>query len=64
MTNREYRCDRCGMTFISSWSEEEAEDEYRMMFGGRVPRNVERAVLCDDCWDRMFINPLEEETQP
>jgi len=46
-----YQCDACGETYISGWSEGEAEAKYRQDFG--KPLDHDRAVvLCEDCYAR------------
>lgn len=50
-------CARCGDTFPSAWTEEEALAEMRSNFGD-VPED-QRVVVCDDCYQFMTsIIPL------
>jgi len=44
---RIFRCDNCGETFRSGWSDEEAEAEMRSDWGD-LPEQ-ERAVICSGC---------------
>jgi hypothetical protein len=44
----EYTCDRCGRTFLTDRSAEEALAECERVFGF-VPAPDDRAVICDDC---------------
>jgi hypothetical protein len=49
----EYRCDECGGVFEKGWSDEEAHEEERAIFGREIP--VERrACVCDDCFNRIM----------
>ena len=45
--SKEFTCEMCQGTFVSTWTEEEAEKEYKDTFGS--PSGEERAILCDDC---------------
>lgn len=49
---KEFKCEHCGGTFETTWSEEEADEEMKQMFGD-VPKE-EQAVICDDCYKAMM----------
>lgn len=50
----DYRCDRCGKTFGKGWTDEEAMDESRRLFGP-VPTE-DLAVVCGDCFREIMRN--------
>jgi DNA-directed RNA polymerase subunit RPC12/RpoP len=47
-----YTCDECGGTFKRDWSDEEALEESRILFGD-IPEE-ERAIVCDMCYKRIM----------
>ena len=50
----EYTCARCGETNEKGWSDDEAEAEYKQNFPDEAEAEVSRALICDDCYKRMF----------
>jgi DNA-directed RNA polymerase subunit RPC12/RpoP len=42
-------CARCGGTFDTEWSDDEADAEYKENFP-EVRGNEAREVVCDDCY--------------
>lgn len=46
--DREFTCERCGLTFKSGWTQEEAEAEMRENFGEIA--ESDRVVVCDPCY--------------
>jgi DNA-directed RNA polymerase subunit RPC12/RpoP len=51
---REMRCAHCGKTFISSWTDEEADAETLEYFGVEAAHaRSGMVVICDDCWQRV-----------
>ena len=48
MSGETYMCARCGKTFISDWTEAEAQAEAEQLWGRRNPSYF--AVVCDDCF--------------
>jgi hypothetical protein len=47
----DFTCALCGETFARGWSEEEAAEESRLLFGDLPPDDL--AVVCDDCFARI-----------
>lgn len=52
----EFRCECCGGMFEKEWTEEQALDEYRKIFG-KLPKALyeRKASLCDDCYRKVMI---------
>ena len=50
MTGREFICARCGETYESGWTEEEALQELKETFNTPVE---ECAKVCDDCYKEL-----------
>jgi rubredoxin len=48
MSDRSFRCSRCGLWFAKGQTEEEAMAEYRANFKD-FPKD-QRALVCDDCY--------------
>lgn len=49
--SKTYKCDMCGGTFDSGWSDEEAEAEYSGSFNElSQEEKADRAEVCDDCY--------------
>ena len=49
-----YTCEKCGETFESGWTEEEADAEAKHYWGVKNAHDrvgVDMAVVCDDCWE-------------
>ncbi len=44
---REFTCAQCGETFLTAWSEEEAQSEADELWGDH---DGPREVVCDDCF--------------
>ena len=61
----EYTCAACGGEFQSGWSEAEAEAEYINNFKKHAEANVERDLVCDDCYEQMIAwkSPKEAEKE-
>ena len=49
-----YTCDACGGTFESGWTEEESQAEYSIEFPKEKAAGVERAVVCEECYQRLM----------
>lgn len=49
----EYTCERCGRTFASDWSDEEATAEARENFS-EAELAFPLAVICDDCYEEFM----------
>ena len=47
MASNTFLCWKCKGTFPKGWSDEEAEAEYKTLWGENL--GEEREVLCDDC---------------
>ena len=52
MKKNEYKCDMCKDIFKETWSNEEALEEMKDIFG-TVPEE-ERAIVCDDCYKKIM----------
>ncbi len=48
-----FTCEMCGETFEKAWSDEEAAEEYRKLFG-REPDVENDAPVCDDCYMKIM----------
>lgn len=44
-------CAECGETFRKAWPDDEAEAEYGVEFARAKAIGVQRAVVCDDCYN-------------
>ena len=53
MSETTYQCFACRKTFISGWSDEEAQRELRENFPGYDPKD-EMCMLCDDCYNEIM----------
>ncbi len=49
--DRVYRCESCGETFISAWSESDAKAEAESTFSAAELSDT--AVVCEYCWQAM-----------
>jgi len=58
-TESAYRCEMCGLTFDSDWSDAEARAEAEAMFPG-LPQEHQK-VVCDECYKRLMAS---EHLQP
>ena len=58
MENSKYKCAKCGGVFEKGWSDEEAKNEAKELFG-KHPNdwNNEAVIVCDDCFNE--IHPLK-----
>jgi len=54
----EYQCAICKGVFEKGWSDEEAENEVKEIWG-EIPQE-ERAVICDDCFNRRNPEEIKE----
>lgn len=57
---REYECAICHEVFAKTWSDEEADAEYRELFPGAAARREPRDVVCEDCFQQ--IKPTEPQS--
>ena len=48
-----YTCAQCGGTFVSTWTDEEAQAEAALKFPGEKAKRI----VCEDCY-RIFIGFL------
>lgn len=48
--NKEYQCAVCKNIYEKGWSDKEAMQESKDIWG-EIPKE-ERVVICDDCWKR------------
>ena len=46
-----YKCECCGEEFESSWTDEEAQEECKTLFGAKPDSGF--AVVCEDCYKQM-----------
>ena len=49
----DFTCDECGGTFTKAWTDTEAEQEYSATFARAQAAGIERAIVCDDCYNRI-----------
>ena len=54
---KEYTCAACGLKFESEWSDKEAQEEAKSIWGD-VGENP--AVICDDCFQEGHKKIYEE----
>lgn len=52
MKEEMFTCVNCGQTFPKAWSDEEAMEESRAIWGD-LPRE-ELVQICDDCFNRLM----------
>ena len=52
MKDNEYKCQLCGGIFEKVWSNEEAENEMKELWGEL--KEEERVVICDDCFKMVY----------
>lgn len=57
---KDYACSMCNDTFISGWSDEDAQAEYQENFGDLDLDHSDTAVVCDDCYNRFMAVKLVE----
>lgn len=48
-----YTCENCKKTFDSGWTDEEAAQEFREMFGREPVLGDMDGVVCDDCYRKI-----------
>lgn len=53
-------CEKCGLTFPSDWSDEEAETEAVKVFGHPIPKDAASAV-CDICYAKLMFGALKAD---
>jgi DNA-directed RNA polymerase subunit RPC12/RpoP len=52
----DYRCARCGGTFVAEWSTEEAEAEAQQNWGvEHASQRADMDVICDDCYQQFQV---------
>ena len=49
----EYQCTMCENIYESEWTNEEAEKECVKNFGQEMAHGKDRAVICDDCYQKI-----------
>lgn len=49
-----YTCEHCHNTYESGWSDEEAADEAKDLWGIESTKAPDIAVICDDCFNAMM----------
>ncbi len=55
MKPNEYKCNSCQNIYEKGWTDEEAENEAKEIWG--EIQQVEMAIICDDCFN--VRNPTE-----
>ena len=53
MIGDEYTCAYCGETHQKGWSDEEAKEEAKGVFGEDVFEREPVVIVCDDCYKLM-----------
>jgi hypothetical protein len=53
--NDKYKCALCKKSFISNWTNEQALQEFKDVFGDLV-ENQKKVLICDDCYKAMIPN--------
>lgn len=56
--NKEYTCSGCHKTFTTAWSDEEAMQESKEVWGEYSKEDL--AVVCDDCYNKVTNNINKE----
>jgi hypothetical protein len=56
-----FLCELCGQTFPESWTEADAEEEFRRLFP-HVSPNIPRIKVCDDCFQMLLLKGIELKT--
>ena len=59
--NKKYKCDNCGGTFVSSWTDEEEVAESKALWG-ELPEGS-TAQVCDVCFQTMYKNFRNEKVK-
>lgn len=49
-----YTCSRCGGTFTSDWTDEDAAEEAKHVFG-EIEASKPMSVVCDVCYREMGL---------
>lgn len=55
MKDNEYQCANCGNIYEKGWTDEEAAKEMNSNFPSMKNSNAAVAVICDDCYKKIFI---------
>lgn len=63
MSVHEFTCEMCHRTLQSDQPEEDAELEYAQMFPESAKREVERGIVCHDCWVDMIEQMPPEQAE-
>jgi hypothetical protein len=58
MKKNEYKCDICQNVYEKGWTDEEAEQEVKEIWG-HIPAE-DRAVICDDCFNHRTPKEVKE----
>ena len=58
MKDNEYKCEICQNIYEKGWSDEEAENEVKEIWG-EIPQN-QRATICDDCFNKRSPEEIKE----
>lgn len=59
MKKNEYRCEMCGGIFEKGWTDEEALEEYKNIFGEEATIANDNYVVCDDCY-HLVVSKLHQ----
>lgn len=52
LKDNEFRCANCGKVYEKDWSDEEAEDEAKEIWGvGNASTDERMSVICDSCFN-------------
>lgn len=52
-----FKCENCQQEFQCGWAEEEAQLEYKLVFGREIDEQA--AVVCDDCYKEIMRLDLQ-----
>lgn len=61
MNDKLYTCDRCGKQFFSTWTDEEAAEESKELFGQPIPEQ-RKAIVCDQCHEELMKEHFPDRT--
>lgn len=62
--NKEYICAECGGIFLTDWSDKDAMDEAREIWGQEL-YETRISIICDNCFNKLHknvLNHLEERS--
>ncbi len=63
MKDNEYQCTMCDGIFEKKWTDEEAEKECVENFGTMMAHDDDRAIVCDDCYQKIIPSEHPEEME-